>query len=311
LGNLDVYYSSMFETRAFNPATDFPALVELLNAAAKKDGITLTTESEQREQVALYEKYGQFQQWIIEYQQNAKLFTAYANLFKQPDTPYAEFALAVHPDFVGENVEAQLLETIEQAARQQQAAYLSALIDSRNQQLHNVLLHQGFKPEGGFRLMKMSLTESLPKPEFPAQLSLRTFDQVNDMKVMIEISNRGWSDLPGHKVASEDQIYWVNQQPHDSIFLLFDKDSKVIGCTSAKVTEDGRGNVDAPALVPEYRQPELYRALVLVGLDYIVRQGCTEASLNSWGDYDSTIAAYTELGFKTTVHELGYRLDLG
>jgi hypothetical protein len=35
-----------------------------------------------------------------------------------------------------------------------------------------------------------------------------------------------------------------------------------------------------------------------------------QVQMYSWGDYDSTIAAYIELGFRTTTHELGYRLDL-
>jgi ribosomal protein S18 acetylase RimI-like enzyme len=144
----------------------------------------------------------------------------------------------------------------------------------------------------------------------PSHFSLRTYDQVNDMKVMVEIINRGWSDLPGHKVASGDNVDWVNQQPHDSIFLLFDKHNKVIGCTSAKFTDDGRGSVDAPGLTPEYRQPELYRALALIGLRYLSQHGCKEVKLESWGDYDSTITAYTELGFRTTIYEIGYRLDL-
>jgi N-acetylglutamate synthase-like GNAT family acetyltransferase len=297
------------KTRAFNPATDFPALVELLNNVAKADAGTSTTEEEQREQVALYEKYGQFQQWVMPHPQNAEAFIAYANLFKQPDTPYAELALSVHPDFVQENLEEQLLKSIKQETQKQQATYLSALIDSRDQHLHTVLLQQGFKPEGGFRSMIMNLTKSLPEPTIPARFSLRTYDQVNDMKVMVEIVNRGWSDLPGHKVATKN-VDWVNHQPQDGIFLLFDEYNKVSGCVSAILSEDGKGRVDAPALVPEYRQPDLYRALVLVGLHYLAARGCKEVKLESWGDYDSTIAAYTELGFKTAVHELGYRLDL-
>jgi ribosomal protein S18 acetylase RimI-like enzyme len=296
-------------TRAFNPAADFPALVGLLNDVAKADVGSSTTEAEQREQITLYKKYGQLQQWVIQHPQSAASLVAYANLFKQPDTPYAEFALAAHPDFVREDLETQLLEKIKQAARQQQATYISALVDSKNQHLQTMLVNNGFKPEGGFRLMVMNLTESLPKAEIPARFSLRTYDQVDNMKVMVEIVNRGWSDLPGHKVATES-VDWVHQQPQDGIFLLFDEHNKVSGCVSAILSEDGRGRVDAPALVPEYRRPHLYRALVLVGLHYLEERVCKEVKLESWGDYDSTIAAYTELGFRTTTYEVGYRLDL-
>ncbi len=299
----------MFETRAFSPATDFPALVELLNAVAKVDGVALTTEAEQRDSKELFEKYGYLQQWVMP-GSSPNTFIAYTWLYKQSATPYAEYVMAVHPKFREQGLEKKLLETIIAEAKNQKAIYLYDLVDAKNVARQTFLLQQGFKSERGFRLMVLEALASLPAPVLPPQLLLRTYDQVNDMKIMVEIANRGWSDLPGHKVASGENVDWVNQQPHDSIFFLFDKHNKVIGCTSAKVTEDGRGKIDSPALVSEYRQPELYRALVVIGLQYLVSQGCTEVILESWGDYDSTITAYLELGFKTTIHELGYRLDL-
>jgi hypothetical protein len=54
----------------------------------------------------------------------------------------------------------------------------------------------------------------------------------------------------------------------------------------------------------------MYLGLLLAELEYLAKQGCKEVTMTSWGDYDSTIAAYTHLGFKTTVHELGYTLDV-
>jgi hypothetical protein len=52
----------MFVTRAFNPATDFPALLALLNDAAKADSGTLTTEAEQGAFTESYEGYGYLSQ---------------------------------------------------------------------------------------------------------------------------------------------------------------------------------------------------------------------------------------------------------
>jgi mycothiol synthase len=249
-------------------------------------------------------------QWVVEHPQKQDVLIGHAALFKQTATAYAEFLLVVHPEFRGQHLEKQLLEQIIAEAKNVKANYLYDLVDANNKQRQVFVTSQGFKPERGFRLMTMKLSKSLPASTIPKHLSLRTYDQVKDMKVMIEIVNKGWSDLPGHKVAAGENIAWVNQQPQDGIFLLFDESNKVIGCVSALVTEDGRGQVDAPALVPGHRKPELYSALVLVGLEYLAKQGCEEVNMMSWGDYDSTITAYTELGFKTTVHELGYRLDL-
>jgi mycothiol synthase len=296
--------------RAFNPDTDFPALVALLNDAAKADSSALTTETEQRAFREGSEKYGHIQQWVSEHSKPSNNLIAYAALFKQAATPYAESQIIVHPEFRGQGLEEQLLNLIVAEAKAQKAEYLYDLVDVNNKERQAFVTSQGFPPERGFRLMTMTLPKSLPTVAIDAQFSLRTYAEVKDMKVMVEIVNTGWSDLPGHKVADKENVGWVNQQPHDGIFLLFDK-NRIVGCVSGVVTEDGRGQVDAPALIPEHRQPEKYLALLLVGLEYLQKQGCGEVTMTSWGDYDSTIAAYTELGFKTIVHELGYKLYLG
>jgi ribosomal protein S18 acetylase RimI-like enzyme len=156
----------------------------------------------------------------------------------------------------------------------------------------------------------MSLTSSFPEPVLPAEFRLCTYDQVNDIKVILEIINKGWSDLPGHKVADSNNVAWVNQQPQDSIFLLFDDKGKIAGTTSIVMLEDGLGRIDAGGIVPEYRTSDLYRSLALVALEYAVKHGCKKVMLESWGDYESTIEVYKKLGFEITIHELGYRFDI-
>jgi mycothiol synthase len=304
------YCRDMFLTRAFNPAIDFPALVTLLNDAAKADSGTPTTETEQRDLKETFEKYGHFRQWVTPHPQAQGVMIAYTTLFKQPATPYGEFLLIVHPEFRNQGLEKQLLKQIIAEAKTLQSQYLYDLVDVNNKQRQAFVESQGFKPERGFRLMTTKLSRALPTLKIPGHLYLRTYKEVNDVEIIVEIMNRGCSDLPGHKVAERDNVDWISRQPQDGIFLLFDKHNKVVGCVSALVTEDGRGQIDAPALIPEYRNPELYLVLVLVGLEYLAKQDCEEVNMNSWGDYESTIAAYTELGFKTVVHELGYRLDL-
>ena len=302
---------SRFVIRPFNPKADFSTLTQLHNEAAKADLGTSTTETEQRELKELYEQHGQFWQWILELPQTeTRALIAYASLFKQAETPYGEFSLMVHPEFRQQRLESPLLRAIVAEARVQQAQYISALIDAQHKYLQTFLLSQGFKTEGGYRAMQMDFVAPLPTPTFPAGFVLRTYDQVNDIKILVDITNRGWSDLPGHKIASEETIDWINHQPYNGIFLLFNPENKVIGCTSAKINQDDQGQLDSPGLAPEHRQPEMYRAMALAGLQYLIKQSCKAVKLESWGDYDSTIATYTELGFQTTIHEIGYRLDL-
>jgi ribosomal protein S18 acetylase RimI-like enzyme len=127
------------------------------------------------------------------------------------------------------------------------------------------------------------------------------------MKLMM---NEALGDLPGHKNANWENTSWADQQPHDSIFLLFDAKEEVVGITGTLILENTIARIDAGGLVPEYRTPDLYRQLALVALDYAVKKGCKKASLESRGDYESSIDVYKELGFEIVTHEVGYRLDL-
>jgi N-acetylglutamate synthase-like GNAT family acetyltransferase len=295
--------------RAFHSGTGFPALAQLLNEIAKTYSTPITTEAEQQEQVALYEKYGQFQQWVIQHPQDPNLLIAYGNLFKQSDTPYAEFTLVIHPDFTRENLEVQLLNTIQHEALKQQATYISVLINARNEHLQLVLQNQNFKQHGGFRTMELDITRAVPLSELPFGFDLRTYEEVNDINVLVDIANRGWADLPGHKVTTPETTSQMLETSQENIFLLFDASNQVVGRVGVTLEND-RGIVDSPAIVPAQRTPELYKLLVLVGVHDLTKRGCKYVQMYSWGDYDSTIAAYTELGFRTTIHEIGYRLDL-
>jgi N-acetylglutamate synthase-like GNAT family acetyltransferase len=296
-------------TRAFNPATDFPALVELLNTIANADANNPTTEEEQRGQAEAFEKYGFFEQWVIPNPTNAKEFAAYAWLYQPRNTPYVDFAIAVHPDYVETDIGTGLLETLKQAAKERGATYLFALTPEKSS-FQTFLMEQGFREERGFHLLNLDVIHAFPMPEIPSNFTLRTHEQVHDINVLVEISKNGWSNLPGHTVPSYEQTKeMLETNPSDVTYLLFAADNKIIGSVGVKLN-DTQGVVDSPAIVPEQRAPELYKLLVLVGLHDLTKRGCKQVQMYSWGDYDSTITAYTELGFKTSVHELGYRLDL-
>lgn len=297
-------------TRAFNPATDFPALVELLSDVAKADAGSLTTEAEQREQTESLEHYGLFKQWVISESDDAKRFIAYASSYQQNVmTPYGGFSVTVHPDYRQAGLDTQLLDVIKQDAKERQLNYISAFV-TEHHDFETFLLQHGFRREGAFRLMTLDITGLVPPPKIPTEFTLRTYEQVQDINVLTEITNTGLADLPGHGVASVESIKKILEtNPNDVTYLLFDADNKVIGSVGITL-RDTQGVVDSPAIVPEYRTPELYKTLVLLGLHDLSQRGCKQVQMYSWGDYDSTITAYTELGFKTTVYEVGYRLDL-
>jgi N-acetylglutamate synthase-like GNAT family acetyltransferase len=300
----------MYVARAFNPATDFPALVELLNDAAKTDAGSSTTEAEQRGQTESLEQYGFFKQWVILASDDATKLIAYASSYQQNlMTPYTGFVITVHPDYRQDDLDTQLLDVIKRDAKQRQLSYISAFTVD-NHDFQTFLLQQGFRQEGAFRLLTLDVTQLFPVPKIPSGFTLRTYEQVKDINLLTEITNTGLADLPGHGVATVESIEkLLETNPNDVTYLLFAANNKVIGSVGVTL-RDTQGTVDSPAIVPEHRTPELYKYLVLLGLRDLTKRGCNQVQMYSWGDYDSTIAAYTELGFKTTIHELGYRLEL-
>jgi N-acetylglutamate synthase-like GNAT family acetyltransferase len=296
-------------SRAFNPDTDFPALAELLNNVAKADSGTLTTEAEQREDVESFEKWGFVQQWVISKLYDTREIIAYGWLYQPQSTSYADFVVIVHPDYRQAGLDKQLLEILEQKAKENDVNYLYALAKDKSS-FQQFLLRQGFKQERGFHLLDLDVAEIFPFPEIPPDFVLRAHEQVNDINILVEIDKKGWSNLPGHTVPTYEQTReMLETNPNDVIYLLFDANSQVIGRVGVTL-KDSQGTVDSPAIAPEHRTPEMYKTLVLLGLHDLSKRGCKQVQMYSWGDYDSTIAAYTELGFKTTVHELGYRLDV-
>lgn len=300
----------MFVTRAFNPATDFPALVELLNEAAKADSGTPTTETEQREQTKMLDYYGLFKQWVVLETGHEEKLLAHASSYQQnATTPHAGFAITVHPDHRHKQLDARLLEVVKEDAKQRRLEYISAFVNEGDS-FQTFLSRQHFKREGAFRLLSLSIDHSVSVPEIPSAFTLRTYEEIKDINVLVEIANTGLSDLPGHGVANvESKKRMLETNPDDATYLLFDANNRIIGSVGVRL-QGAEGTVDSPAIVPEYRTPELYKTLVLLGLHDLTKRGCKQVQMYSWGDYDSTIAAYAELGFKTTVHELGYRLDL-
>jgi GNAT superfamily N-acetyltransferase len=295
------------KTRAFNLATDFPALTELLNEIAKADSGTPVTEEQQRGQADYFgeSRFFFFKQWVVE--NSDKGLIAYAWMYQQLATPYAEFEIAIHRN---ENIDAHLLVTIIEAAKKQGVAYISVFAQPNNEVARAFYLKRGFRPEGGFRLLSLEITQPLPLPEIPSEFALRTYEQINDINIWVESADAGWADLPGHKVAILEQAKeLLETNPEDEIFLLFDANDKVVGRVGITLHGE-QGNVDSPGIALEHRTANLYRQLVLLGLQELVKRDCKNVQMCSWGDYDSTIVAYAELGFKTTIHELGYRLDL-
>ncbi len=70
------------------------------------------------------------------------------------------------------------------------------------------------------------------------------------------------------------------------------------------------GLVDAPGIVPAYRNTDLYVPLILAMLQWLVSQNPARIELESWGDTPATIDLYRTLGFTSAQEAISYRRGL-
>lgn len=100
--------------------------------------------------------------------------------------------------------------------------------------------------------------------------------------------------------------FFTNLKPY---FFLVDGEAYV-GHDRVNISQENEsktGHVGVPGLAPQYRSPELYRELALVGLNWLQERGCSEIKLSSWGDSEETIRAFEDLGFTMNFYEVGYQ----
>ena len=132
---------------------------------------------------------------------------------------------------------------------------------------------------------------------------------------------QGYGDLWGHNstTTEEAQAQSLQHFDTDGILLLYAPNGDVVGVGQAQLesqtnVQDG-GNayvVNVPGIVPEHRFPDLYRGLILQGLHW-VRANMPDPKpivMDSWGDLDSTVNVFWELGFSVKQHAIGYRYYL-
>ena len=295
----------MFQVRLLDFVTDFPALSRLLNLIDNAE----TTQQAQREQSESLAGLGFFGQWVIPDPENKNRLIAHASLFKLSSTPYAEFTISIHPDFGQHNLNTLLLCAMRDEAKKLRATYISAFANQANPSLESFLLEQGFEIDGAFRSLELKVPRALPVVNIGSQFTVKTYSQVNDLNVLLEITNSGWADLPGHKIATLEMVQQqLEASPEDVIYIVFDAKKAV--ARAGFSLRDGVGVIDSPGIARDYRTADLYKQLVLLGLHGLQNKGCKQVQMYSWGDSDSTIAAYTDLGFQITTHEDRYKLDV-
>ncbi len=299
---------------------DFPAYVELLNAASEHEGkAERTTEKEQREYAALYTINLSEDRMVVEHPEIPTLIAA-CDVWRIHNNPSAASTLLVHPEWRRRGLGSRLLQTGIQHAVSLNATALDAFALPEQGEVRSFLERHDFKVAGLYRDMTLAADKPLPKPNL-GSYTVRTFDQLEGdeggkIDLLLEAANHFWGDLWGHQVLSGAegrktvQDYVLPHHEPEAMFFLFNGE-KYIGHDRVSFSEgeDGAkvGHAGVPGLSSPYRSPELYRNLALVGLNWLRARGCGEIKLSSWGDGEETIRAFEDLGFTMNFYELGYQ----
>lgn len=143
----------------------------------------------------------------------------------------------------------------------------------------------GFRPAGAYVRMRADAVPVRPNREPP----------LLDRRDYADVLARAYAGLWGHKLVSPDA-----RPPGDAVVVGV----PVVGL--CRVWPEPR-LVDAPGVLPEARSPDAYASLLLHACAVL---GEGPATLESWGDAESVLEAYEDLGFDVVERVQGWELAL-
>ena len=307
------------EFRQFAVPDDFPRLVELKNAYLADFGRT-TTEERQRFLLSLRDHDAAADNRVVVHPDNPNQLIGHIWVWQQT-VGRIVYDLVIHPQWQRQGLGSHLLEWAMQRARTLNATHIDAQVDVTNLAEIRFTQKHGFRPLGTY--LRMNLLPDVPLPDvvLPDDFELRTYQQVQDITTYAMLMNRGYGDLWGHSqnVSEADHAQGLANFDPDGIFLLYTSSGEPVGIGRAQTqtqtnVQDGShtNSVDVPGIVPSYRHPALYHALLLHSLHWVRDRMPTPGNilLDSWGDFDSTVDTFWQIGFTVEKHAIGYRLYL-
>jgi ribosomal protein S18 acetylase RimI-like enzyme len=148
-------------------------------------------------------------------------------------------------------------------------------------------------------------------PDSPS-FRVRSFQNPHDLFRLLQLFDEAeTADQLGEDISEATIQEQLEAPGHDP-----DRDRFVVGvCRSAhhpqRSARNGQstGYIDAPGIIPDYRTPDLYSALLLHAAQWLRRHDQV-LELESWGDAPETIALYQTLGFTILHQQIAYQREL-
>jgi len=294
--------------RSFRRDDDLVPLVELHNTVEQAEGhpAALTVERLRRALDAPH-----FYRWVVA--TPAGELAGYGVLYQQhQERCYGD--VKVHPEWRRRGVGRELLAALVRKAAELATRYLAVDVDHSKQDAIRFLLSQGFRFRGDTWSLVAPAALELPAPVWPAGFEVRSYAEVQDLPLMVALSNRTFGDLWGHWENTPglvDEARMADTLDHfdpRGVLVVFDSTGAAVAqCRALAATEENASHIiDQPGVVPEHRSAGLHAPLALTAAHWLREQDRRPVRLESWGDPSETIAGYESLGFTLNEHQVSY-----
>jgi mycothiol synthase len=307
-------FKSSLSIRNFNPDTDIPALARLMTEIELVDKIgNHTSEEAVRSQMRWRGHDPRQDRWLAEAAVAPDgMPVGYAWEFAQ-STRRSFVYTAVHPMWRRQGIGQALMQKAIKRSQEKGAEQVITETEINNQAGSAFLRNLGFAPVAHTRFFDAPANLALPEPEWPEGFRGRAMTGDEELPLLVEASNRCYSDLWGHMENSQPVTLeffqdLIQRRPgyiiNEGTFLVFGPDDRIVGlCPTHVGPEDPEQPevrqkvLDAPGIAPELRSRGLYRPLLLTAMHWLDAQVYGPFRLETWGDPEEAVQAYFDLGF--------------
>lgn len=157
------------------------------------------------------------------------------------------------------------------------------------------------------------LDGSVTAPDYPAGVTVRTFEVGRDEQAWLDVNARAFADHPEQGRVTMDDLRHREQEPwfDPSGFFLAERDDDLLGFHWTKVHRDSGGDraygeVYVVGVDPDAQGLGLGRRLTATGLAHLADLGLREVRLYVDGDNGPAVAVYERLGFTRLTVDVMY-----
>lgn len=306
----------MFKIRAYEPDEDLNGLYKLLTAVEEhdQDGEDISIEA-LRQQLTWRNHNPRHDCFVVEQPHVPASLIGYASLSGRTGTRCTVYAV-VHPNWRRQGLGTQLLDRAHERAEKSGSNKFIVYANGQNIGSNAFLKQRCYQSVGASWILSASVKTSFAQPFLPDGFSILSYAQVEQPAALLaDILNRGYGDMWGHaqnetlttveSLSENIPAYW--QPKH--IFILFANDGDTAGICLGKPGEKEH-ILEGPGVAPEYRHLELQRPLTLTVAHHLQTIRQNPIQLLSYGDDETTIEIYQQIGFQLSAHYIVYQGDL-